>query len=260
MSVMTYRAVPEETLFIDLPDTDGLKMKAILRGSLDMPVVVMVHGLPGGGNKLLPFLGARYLYETGFATLRLFLYSDDAHTRDLVECTLDTHAQDFETAVQYLRKKKVANIFAEGHSYGGATILKSRAQLDGVVLWDPSHGLAFSDSEARKYYKNARIKRIEALNLYLDGMGYIEPKAITAEQEEMGDNSAWAANKGYPLKIISAGKGTMSEYHKKYLAAADEPKKQVVIEEAHHQFEDSDEVMLQLFKETSDWFKETLNG
>jgi esterase/lipase len=256
MDELRYRAVPEKTLFIDLPNTDGLKIKGILRGSLDMSLVVMVHGLPGEGNETLQFLGARYLYEQGFASLRLFLYDSEPHTRNLVDCTLETHVQDFDTVIEYLRAKNVPKIFAEGHSYGGITILRSQVQLDGAVLWDPTHGLVFRDPEVLEYYKNAAIEETETLKLYLDGYGYLEPKTITHEQEAMGDTTHLAAHKGYPLKIISAEKGVMTNFHERYIEAADEPKSHIVIKNAHHQFEDSDEVMLQLFKETADWLKE----
>lgn len=256
MSGMNYQGVPEKTLFIDLPDSGGLKLKAILRGSLDKPVVVMVHGLPGEGNELLQFLGARYLYEHGFSTLRLYLYSFEDNTRNLVDCTLETHVADFEAAVDYLRSKKVPLVLAEGHSYGGITILKSLAMLDGAVLWDPSHGLVFRDPEVLKYYENVPIEETDKLKLFLSGYGYIEPKSITDEQDKMGDTTDWAKNKNYPLKIVSAGKGVMTKLHERYIKVADAPKSHVTIEEAHHQFEDSDDIMLRLFKETADWFKE----
>ena len=258
MDVLTYDATPEETLWIDLPDTDGLKLKAILRGSLDKPTVVMVHGLPGGGNELLQFLGARYLHEQGFTTLRLYLYDWEPNTRNLVDCTVQTHAADFDVVVTYLKQQGVPKIFAEGHSYGGLTILTATSRLDGAVLWDPSHGLVFRDPAQLEYYENSLVKETDNLKLFLNGPGYIEPKAITKEQDEMGDTTNLAAHKGYPLKIISAGKGLMVELGKRYIDVADEPKEHSVIAEAHHVFEDSDEVMFDLLKQTADWFKECL--
>ncbi len=255
MDELCYQAAPEKMVFIDLPNTDGLKIKGILRGSLNRATVVMVHGLPGEGNELLQFLGARYLYERGFTSLRLFLYAFEPNTRNLVDCTLQTHTDDFDVVVQYLRNKQVPKVYAEGHSYGGATILKAQSKLDGAVLWDPSHGLVFRDAKIIKHYENAAVKEVGDLKLYLDGYGYIEPTTITKEQDNMGDTSSWAAHKNYPLKVISAGKGAMVELGKRYIDAADEPKEQSVISEAHHQFEDSDEIMLDLFKQTADWFE-----
>lgn len=259
MSKLCYEASNEETLLIDLPDTKQLKLKAILRGSLAQPVVVLVHGLPGNGNDLLPYLGARYLHEQGFASLRLFLYSWDDNARDLADCTLETHVRDFDVAVKYLKDKNVSTIFAVGHSYGGLTILKSSSKLDGAVLWDPSQGEVFTALETIEYFENGRIELTDRFKLFLNGPGYIEPLAITKEQDEMGDNSSDAARKGYPLKIISAGKGQMVDLHKKYITNADEPKRQVVIKRAGHTFDDSDMVMKELFSETAKWFEEIIN-
>lgn len=257
MDKFCYRVVPEKTLYIDLPHTN-LKLKAILRGDLDQPTVIMVHGLPGSGNDLLQYLGAKYLYEQGLTTLRLFLYDWEANTRNLADCTVETHAEDFDTVVKYLRTQNVPKIFAQGHSYGGLTILRAKEKIDGAVLWDPSHGLVFRDPEVLKFYENDAIQETEKLKLYLNGAGYIEPKAITKEQDELGDNSDWAAHKGYPLEIISAGQGFMVDLHKQYLEVADDPKEQKIIKTAHHVFDDSDEVVLELFKATADWFKRIL--
>jgi len=255
MTEMNYRSEPEETIFIDLPNTDGLKIKGILRGSFDQPLAVIVHGLPGTGNELLPYLSARYLYEQGIASLRLFMYDSEPYTRDLIDCTLPVHVTDFDTVIDYLRSKKVKQVFAIGHSYGGLTILRSKSKLDGAVLWDPTHGEVFHKPESVEWRKNSRQKRVDDLILYLDGWGYIEPKAIDDEQKIMGDTTNLAADKGYPLKIVAAGKGIMTELQEKYINAANEPKKLTVIKDGSHQFDDSDDVVLRLFEETSSWFK-----
>ncbi len=60
---------------------------------------------------------------------------------------------------------------------------------------------------------------------------------------------------GYPLKVISAGKGAMTHLGDRYTEVADDPKKHVVIENAHHQLEDSDKVILQLLTETTEWLQ-----
>ncbi|HEX7633209.1 MAG TPA: alpha/beta fold hydrolase [Candidatus Saccharimonadales bacterium] len=256
MEELHYRALPEEDMYVDLPNTDGLKIKGILRGTFDMPLVVIMHGLTGEANELLPYLSARYLYERGFASLRLYMYNPEPNTRDLIDCTLQTHADDFDTVINFLRTKNVPKLFAAGHSYGGATILLAKSKLDAAVLWDPSHGLAFQDENREKQKREARQKQFDDFDAYLSGPGYVLAKAISHEQQTLGDTTDWAAGKGYPLKIISAAKGVLSELGKRYVAVADEPKSLITIEDAHHNFEDSDEVMLQLFKETADWLKE----
>lgn len=257
MSELCYQTVPEKTLYIDLPNTDGLKIKGILRGELTQPLVVMMHGRPGSGNELLQYLGARYLYEQGFSSLRLFMYDFEPQARNLLDCTLQTHADDFDAVIDYLREKNVPKVFALGHSYGGLTILKSKAKLDGAVLWDPTHGLVWSHDAA--WQKDFPEKTCDGVVIGLAGNGYIASERMVAENRALGDTSAWAAHKGYSLKLIAAGKGEMVSLGKKYVQAADEPKAFVEIAEAHHQFEDSDEVVRQLFDETVQWFKELMH-
>lgn len=253
---MRYSAVPEETLYIDLPDTENLRIKGVLRGTLEQPLVVMMHGRSGTGNSLLQYLGARYLYERGFATLRLWMYGHEPDTRNIVDCTLDTHVADFETVVAYLRGKGVKQLFATGHSYGGATILKSTARLQAAVLWDPSHGSYWSNDV---FDKRTNEKEIDDIVVGTSGKGYVIPRSMKEFDYSTGDTTEWAAHKGYPLEVISAGAGKIAELGKRYTDAADEPKKHVVITGAQHQFEDSDDVTLQLFSETADWLKECLN-
>ncbi|MDB5169940.1 MAG: hypothetical protein JWN82_336 [Candidatus Saccharibacteria bacterium] len=258
MSDFSFRPAPEKTIFIDLPDTEGLKIKGILRGSFDQPLAVLIHGLPGSGNGPMQYLAAHHLSEHGIASLRLFLYDDDPNTRDLADCTLDVHASDFGTAVDYLRAQDVKQLFAVGHSYGGLTLLRSQASLDGAVLWDPTHGEVFSSPLGKKWEKEARVQSVDGFKLYLDGKGYIEPEAIMNEQATMGDTSDWA-KKDYPLKIITAGQGMLVEFGAKYAQAAQEPKVHVIIPGASHNFMNSDEDLLKLFDETYDWIKEFTN-
>ena len=128
---MQYQATDEEVIFFDLPHSKGLKLKGILRGKLDGPLVVMMHGRPGSGNALLQYLGARYLHEHGISTLRLFMYDFAPKTRNLLGCNLQTHVDDFsKQGINQLRKQKVTQLFAIGHSYGGLTILKSKVKLE----------------------------------------------------------------------------------------------------------------------------------
>jgi pimeloyl-ACP methyl ester carboxylesterase len=213
-----------------------------------------MHGRPGSGNELLPYLAARFLYEKGYSCLRLFMYDFEPNTRDLLDCTLETHVSDFDVVISNLRKRNVPKIFAVGHSYGGLTILKSKSRLEGAVLWDPTHGLVFHEPHDldEKYPETV----VGEMVIGTSGPGYISgPVAAKKFDERMGDTTTWAAGKGYPMKIIAAGKGVMAHLGKKYFEAADEPKQYVVIDEAHHQFEDSDAVVFRLFEETLEWIQ-----
>ena len=57
------------------------------------------------------------------------------------------------------------------------------------------------------------------------------------------------------MKLIIAGAGPLSKYNKSYFDVADYPKEITVFEDAHHQFEDSDDVVERLFAETASFIK-----
>lgn len=249
--VFTYGNTPEQDVVIDLPD--GKKIHGILRGSLtdSRPVAIIVHGRPGTANELLPFLAAHYLHEQEINSLRLFLYDFAPDYRNIMDTTLDTHAADFKVVVDYLRSQGVKKIFATGHSYGGLTILRSKAHLDAAVLWDPTHGSVFTEKFDNPNYPKQYTDDIVYIST---GCGFFYPRIQDNYDHELGDNSTWARHKGYPLKFISAGKGILAPYVQSYYEQADEPKSIVNIPDAHHQFDDSDEVIEQLFHETLLWF------
>jgi hypothetical protein len=246
--MISYQNRPENE--IDIALSDGKEIHGILRGEIDneKPVVVMMHGLPGSNNELLQYLGAHYLSEHDITTLRISMYDFGQKYRSLIDCTLDTHIADFEDVVRYLRENGAKRVFALGQSYGGITILGSKVALDGAVLWDPSHGLAWQDPEFDS--PDFPEQQYGDLVVGTGGYGYIESKKMHDGNQSIGDTTKWAANKGYPLKFITAGAGPLSKYVKQYYEAADSPKELVMVENAHHQFEDSDDVTERLFVET----------
>lgn len=257
MREMRYRTIEEKVIFFDLPHTKGLRIKGILRGELSEPLAIMMHGRPGNGNELLQYLGARYLYERGISILRLFMYDFEPKTRNLMDSNLQTNADDFEAVVQDLREQNVTKVFAIGHSYGGLTILKSKIELDAAVLWDPSHGLWWAENRDALFADEYPEVVVDKYVIGTAGGGWVYPVAAREHDKQLGDTSSWAA-KNYPLKIISASDGALTDLGKRYVEKAREPKSHVVIANAHHSFEDSDDVILKLFEETYDWITKTL--
>ena len=255
---MRYPAAIEKVVFFDLPHAPGLRIKGILRGDIKtQPVAIMMHGRPSTGNSLLQYIGARFLSGRGIATLRLYMYDTEPHTRNLVDCTLQTHVDDFEAVVRALRSQGVKQIFGIGHSYGGLTILKSTVALESAVLWDPAHGLWWVEDREAPFRKTYPEEQSGEYIIGLAGAGYINSSvAAKTYDEQLGDTSSWAA-KEYPLQIVSAGKGALVDLADKYMAAAHEPKRHVIVPEAHHNFEDSDAVMLDLFDQTLYWLART---
>lgn len=251
--MIRYSNLPETHL--DIPLSGGKKIAGILRGKVGagQPVLIMMHGLPGSNNELLQYLGARHVSEQNITTLRISMYDFGEQYRSILECTLETHIADFEDVVRYLQEQGATQIFASGHSYGGITILGSGVALAGAVLWDPSHGLAWQDPIFDS--PNFPTKEYGDIIVGTGGYGYISSKRHHEYKKALGDTTDWARGKNYPMKFIIAGGGPLSKYNKKYFEVADNPKELVVLDDAHHQFEDSDEVTEKLFTETVEFIK-----
>lgn len=251
MTKMTYSLKTEEKLTFELPDTDGLEIRGLLRGSLDMPLAIIMHGRGGSPNDTIYFLLARYLAERGIASLRLSMYDSGDSSRNLVDCTLETHAYDFSAVVDELRKRGASKLYAVGHSYGGLTVLMSDRRLDCAVLWDPTPGAWWVDNP-KDDIDDSELTAGEII-INPDGRGYIYGRKAKEFDSNLGDTTSLASDKGYPLMAITGSESVIHSYVERYVGVADEPKELVVIDGATHQMDDSDFVIEQLLSTTHRW-------
>ena len=247
---MNYRLLDETNLIIELED--GKKIHGLQRGLLDEKarVVILMHGLIGSPKSLLQYLGSRYLHEHGYTTIALYMYDYGNHYRDAKDCTLDTHVQDFKEVIEYLKNLNVQKLFAIGHSYGGLTILKSGISLDGAVLWDPSHGLAW---EKGKDVKRDWSETSESMLISTDGPGSMRPIGAQRLNEEIGDTSELARTILYPAKIVTGDKSVIHRFQKSYFENLAGKKEISTIQNAGHSFDESDRITDKLFEETVNW-------
>jgi dienelactone hydrolase len=248
----------EQQVTIPIPDSD-LHMTSVLRGSWEQPVVVMLHGLSGSNTSALQYVGSQYLAEHGYATLRVALYDHSPGTRDLRDCTVATHAADFDTAVAFVRQQKAPAVLGVGHSYGGLSILQSRAELDGAALWDPSHfACSYASTAASKPGTYTDLPE-QGVRVYFDGRGRIDPLAMIAERSAHKDDGYDAAKKPYPVLFVAAGDGVLAPYVTAYAEAAHPSADLHVVKDATHNFLDSDAVLDDLVTVTKDWFDQCVN-
>lgn len=235
----------EREFKIPIPNTE-LNIYAKQYGPLDRPVVVFVHGLTGFMDEHQFYNGARYFYEKGFSSVRFNLYDFDDDARKLVDCTLQTHAQDVDTVVDYLKQKNVNKICAVGHSYGAPSIiLSSQKHLDGMILWDGTHTFSFLNE----------AKQINGENLYL--LNWAASFVIGKEMYEEANQLHWddvITKIKVPVQFIWAGNGVLVEKGKELFEKVSQPKSYAIVKSAGHTFSEEGTAE-KLYDESISWLK-----
>lgn len=233
---------------IKIPIENKKHIYGTLRGSLNNPLIIFVHGLGGFKDEHIHFNGSRFFNKHGFATFRFNLYGYEKDARKLQDCTLSIHAKDLDTVIEHFRKQNVNKIYVVGHSYGGPTILLSKNKdYNKVVLWDPSidpTGIIRDE-----------FKKLEGTDMYYAdwGLGVIFGKKM-AREDKFVKPLELAREIHVPIKFIFAGRGELKEEERNaYFDAANEPKDKIVIKDATHNFHEEG-VEEQLFHETLKWF------
>lgn len=233
---------------IKVPLGNKKNIYGILRGSLDKPLLVFVHGFTGHKNEHQFFNGARFFEKKGISTFRFDLYNWAKDARKLEECTLTLHGQDLDVVVDYFRKKGVGKIFVAGHSFGGVTVLLSKKQdFDAAVLWDSS-----GDKYVRRNAKY--IKELDKYYFDEFSYGFTISKEMYEENNKKLKPTELIKDMRIPLKIISAGAGEMINEGKLLFQKANQPKDIAVVGGATHCF-DEDGTEEKLFQETHNWIK-----
>ncbi|MDO8240807.1 MAG: alpha/beta fold hydrolase [Candidatus Moranbacteria bacterium] len=229
---------------------DGKQIYCKLRGSLEKPVIVFVHGFTGHMDEHLFYNAARFFEKKGFASLRFNLYGDQDDARKLHECDLQTHAADLDRVVSYLKKKKAQDIFAVGHSYGGPTIfLSDTKNYRALVLWDASFHF-------KALFKNKEYsKELKGFCKEWAFKFFIGQKFVTeAEKLEKTFWQTVSQNKA-PTKVVLTENGNArSPLKKDFFTALNEPKEMLEMKKTGHTFSE-DTAAEKLFQETLKWLR-----
>ncbi len=118
----------------------GLLNHAVSDEKTPEACIIIIHGLAGNPHEYLHERAARFFVEEGYDVIRPYLYGGE-NGRALVDCTLQTHAQDVKTVLDNI-KGKYKKLFLIGHSYGGPSIMIAQPEnITAVSLWDPSFNL-----------------------------------------------------------------------------------------------------------------------
>lgn len=232
---------------IKIRTKDGKHIYGKLRGSLKNPLIIFVHGLTGHMDEHIFYNGARFFEKKGFSTFRFNLYDNWDNARKLHDCDLKTHAGDLNQAVKHFQRKKIKDICAVGHSYGGPAILLSKTEnYRAIVLLDPTmdpdvvYRKTIADKKADGFIREWSFK-------------FILGKKMVSEAKNLPDFTTMAKENKSPVKIILAGGGNAQSKRKKdYFKAFSGPKKMVIFKKAGHTFSE-DGVEEKLFSETLSW-------
>ena len=101
------------------------RISGVLRGSLEGDLAIIVPGLGGTMNDLLPYYAARYFDDKGLSSLRVDMFGKDPNQRNIEDCSLETMASDVDSIVEYTKTHGAKRVAVIGHSYGGLAILFS---------------------------------------------------------------------------------------------------------------------------------------
>ncbi len=224
-----------------------------LRGSIEKPLVIIVHGLPCNMDEYFYKSAAIWFSQHGFSSFRFNLYDWQKNARQLIDCSLDTHASDLDSVVRYFRKKGVKKIFVTGHSYGGPTILLSKKQdFDAVALWDPSYRISFIQE---KYGAPAGVYLKQVKGYFMQwGVDVVLGEKMAKEVDTL-EWDQLTSRFTPPIHILAAGKGILMKGAKSYFKTANEPKKLTIIDDATHYFDDKDGMQEEVFRASKEWFE-----
>lgn len=217
------------------------------KGRKPNKAIIFVHGLTGHPNEHFFYNGAEYFSSKGFAVIRFALYTDEAKGRRLDMCTLKIHAKDLDRVIAYSKRTGFKEIVLVGHSLGGPTILLSdTSTVSAIVLWDPSYDPKNIITESSTFDKR--------INSYIIdwGVKHIWGKKMCDELLRLPECSELLSKINVPIKIISAGAGTLVKGAKNYLKNANPPKSLVIIPKATHCFNEEG-TEKKLLAETYNW-------
>jgi len=208
-------------------------------------LIIFVHGLTGNRNEHIFFNAAKFFPEKKFDTFRFDLYSWPKDCRNLTECTIDTHATDLTTVINYF-KNKYSKIFLVGHSLGGPSILFSDpSNVTAIVLWDPSFGIFHSFKDNLKFNKHInRYIMPWGIEVLLSSEMLNSWKKVDARMLKLFIK---------PTKVICAGKAKLWKIWKKELSNLKIKHDFFIIKNAGHCFDEEGAEEI-LFKETWKWF------
>jgi dienelactone hydrolase len=214
--------------------------------------VFIVHGLTGHMYEYQLKSAADYFAAQGLDVYRFNLYDGDKSARRLLDCTLQTHADDLNTVL-----KKFAGpykeTFAIGHSYGGTTVMLAQPKtLTAASLWDPTFNVKRVDEcfEAQ-YKKYTGFYSVDWGTTYLIG------KAMHDHGHTLDEKACLklAETFKHPVQVVLAGDGFFIKDKFSYHSLGHPKNRRDVVKGTVHCFHEGN-TTAELLKKTHAWFKQ----
>lgn len=232
---------------------DGKKIFVYCNRAGDKPshkAIVIGHGLAGSPNSSMHIFARNYFNELGYDVYRMAFYWDEPEYRILHECTLDIHAQDLNSVLDYVRKDH-EKLYVCGHSYGGLTLVFANPQVDAISFWDPSY-----QPWDRFWSKSAILS--EDKKSYLLRWEYLITVGIPMIEEARALNRE-AAQKlisriSVPSQVAVAGESWLKADTQMLFEDLKCQKEIVTISGAGHTFVEG-QVIYELLEKTHKWFE-----
>lgn len=241
----------EDQIILDALDGKKIYVMRNLSGDKEGPrAVVLCHGLTGSPTQYMHMLARNHFLDRGYDVYRIFFYAEQKNARNLMECTLDIHAQDLNSLLSYM-KPIYSKIFIAGHSYGGLTILYAQPDVSALGFWDPAFVPSwYKNMEDVPGYGFESNRWSGTYRVYGDAL-LKDAKNVTAES-----SAAKAVRIKAPSLVVLAdpeiGKNSGMDRIRLYEALTCE-KELVRVAEADHTFTVKDTVQ-DLLNATSEWF------
>lgn len=184
---------------------DGTNIYGVLNSSdkNTKKAIFLVHGLNRDMHEYAFKRAADYFSEN-YDVYRFNLYDGREKGRALIDCTLQTHADDLDDVLNHYAGG-YESVFLIGHSYGGPTvILANPRNITAVSLWDPSFDLKGVQSDFSKTY----IEKEDCYSVNW-GTSYLIGKEMYYCANKLDKDACikLAQEFQHPVQVIHAGNG-----------------------------------------------------
>jgi pimeloyl-ACP methyl ester carboxylesterase len=239
----------ETTWTIPTPDGHTIYGVKNSSGLTTSKAIFIVHGLTGHMNEYA-FKRAADYFEDTYDVYRFNLYDGRDGGRNMVDCTIKTHAGDLNLALEHFAKS-YKQVFLIGHSYGGPTVMTANpSNITAVSLWDPSFDLRHTQERFEDAYTPCG-------DMYMVNWGttYLIGKAMYEEAGRLDESACIELSKKFlsPIQVISAGDGFFAKSPLSWNSYACKHSIREFVHGTAHCFYEGNSCN-DLLKKTQDWF------